>query len=465
MHALLSVLLAGGLAAAAPTARASAPAPVAPRAPDLVAQVRALPGVVRVQEREAPRGYRFFVIAFRQPADHRHPGRGSFLQRLTLTHRDLDRPTVLFTSGYQTPLYPGLSEPAQIIDGNELSLEHRFFGPSRPKNPDWRRQLTIRQAAADQHRVIRSFRRLYDRPWISTGGSKGGMTATYHRRFYPGDVAGTVPYVAPNDADNDRDRYASFLASVGTPSCRDAVTAVQRRILGSDRAWFLDRLREQAAEAELTARIAGGVDQALEAVAVDLFFTFWQYQPASACADVPGAGASNERIWRWTEQVEPLSSYLDQGIRPFLPYFVQASAQLGWPAPYENRVADLLRYPGIMAAPRLIPANRRPARFDAGAMRDVDRWVRTRSERMLFVYGGNDPWGAEPFACGPRKKARQCSVHVVAGGTHGASIADLPPAERRRAVRQLRRWAGVAGDGRTAPRVPSLHRTVRPRVL
>lgn len=465
MHALLSVVLAGGLAAAAPapTAHASAPAPA--RAPDLVAQVRALPGVVRVQERKAPAGYRFLVIGFRQPADHRHPGRGSFVQRLTLLHRDLDRPVVMYTSGYHVSTYPGRSEPTEIVDGNELSMEHRFFGPSRPQHPDWRRQLTIRQAAADQHRVIRSFQRLYHRPWITTGASKGGMTATYHRRFYPGDVAGTIAYVAPNDVENDRDAYGSFLSSVGTASCRDALTAVQRRILGSERAWFTDRLRRQAAEADLSAHIVGSLDRALEVATVDLYFTFWQYQPASACADVPDADATNAQVWRWTERALPLSSYLDQGIRPYLPYYVQAATQLGWPAPYETRVADLLRYPGSMSAPELVPADRRPARFDASAMRDVDRWVRTRSQRMLFVYGENDPWGAEAFRCGPRKQARQCSVHIVTAGTHGASVSALRTGERRRVVRQLRRWAGVGPGEAVAPRVPGLARAGRARVL
>ena len=37
------------------------------------------------------------------------------------------------------------------------------------------------------------------------------MTATYHRHFYPKDVDGTVPYVAPNDVDNDEDAYNEFL--------------------------------------------------------------------------------------------------------------------------------------------------------------------------------------------------------------------------------------------------------------
>ena len=110
---------------------------------------------------------------------------------------------VMYTSGYYGSQNPSRSEPTRIVDGNQLRMEYRFFEPSRPADPDWPGQLTIWQAATDQHRIIQSFQDLYQENWITTGGSKGGMTATYHRHFYPKDVDGTVPYVAPNDVDND----------------------------------------------------------------------------------------------------------------------------------------------------------------------------------------------------------------------------------------------------------------------
>ena len=91
--------------------------------------------------------------------------------------------------------------------------------------------------------------------------------------------------------------------------------------------------------------------------------------------------------------------------------------------------------------------------FDGDAMRDIDRWVRTKSTRMLYVYGGNDPWGAEPFDCGRVRPAqRQCSVHVVDGGTHGARIAQLPEAERLALTRIIQRWAGLPPTTTRSPR-------------
>jgi hypothetical protein len=471
-----AVALVLGLVAAAPPSGYAAPppgspasaagaAPAAPAAPrSLEDRIAALPGVATVEEADAPEGYRFFQIEFVQPVDHSKPRGRTFRQRLTLLHRSVRRPMVMYTSGYYVSQSPGRSEPTQIVDGNQLSMEYRFFEPSRPGRADWPKQLTIRQAALDQHRVIRSFQRLYRQNWITTGGSKGGMTATYHRRFFPRDVDATVPYVAPNDVDNRRDVYARFLSRVGTdPQCRQDLIGVQRRILGPDRTWFRNRTRAAARELGESWRILGSVDRAMEVAAMDLYFTFWQYTGQSGCASVPGADATNEEIWDWTPNVVALTGYMDSTLESFAPYYYQAAYQLGWYRTLVGPLRGVLRYGNDpVAAPRLVPPRLRPVRFDRTAMPDVDRWVRTKSTKMLYVYGGVDPWGAEPFRCGQARDARrrQCSVHVVDGGTHGASIAQLPDDERLALTRRIQRWAGLPADD---PAVTQVQRTGEPR--
>jgi hypothetical protein len=405
----------------------------------LLARIRSLPGVVSARPEPGDDGV--YRIGFRQPADHARPRGATFVQRLVLRHRGTDRPVVLGTQGYAVG-YPS-SEPGQLLRANELLVEHRFFGTSRPARPRWARQLTIRQAAADVHRVVRSFQRLYRGRWISTGASKGGMTATYHRRFYPRDVDGTIAYVAPNDVVDTDDRYDDFLATVGTVDCRDALIAVQRRVLGEDRAWFVTHLRDVSRERDLTWRTVGGVDTGLEITVIDAYFAFWQYAGRLECWNVPEPDATRRAVLRWFDRVEPLTTYSDQDVRPYVPYYYQAAAELGSPAPWEEPLADLLRHPGTNLAESFVPRGLRPVPRRPGAMRDVDSWVRTQSRRMVFVYGEDDPWSAEPFRCGRRAVVRQCSVHTVRHGTHGSTISDLPRAERRAVVQRLRRWAGL----------------------
>ena len=115
---LLTGLLAPGVAApSVATARtggappAMSPAAVSrPAADDIRARIAAVPGMRVVKENPAPAGYRSFALAYRQPVDHRHPGKGSFEQRLSLLHRSTARPMVLHTNGYdltyQDPAFP-----------------------------------------------------------------------------------------------------------------------------------------------------------------------------------------------------------------------------------------------------------------------------------------------------------------------------------------------------------------------
>lgn len=81
-------------------------------------------------------------------------------------------------------------------------------------------------------------------------------------------------------------------------------------------------------------------------------------------------------------------------------------------------------------------------KFDPSTMPDVDSWVRHNANQMLFVYGQNDPWGAEPFRLG--HGARDSYVFVAPGANHGANVAGLVPDQQAKATARILAWAGVA---------------------
>jgi hypothetical protein len=447
-------------------------APVASAGPaDIEAALRKIPGLTIVKEDPAPAGFRFFELTFTQPADHRHPGAGTFQQRFTLLHRDFAAPTVAFTSGYNVSTAPNRSEPTQIVDGNQLSMEYRYFTPSRPEPENWAKQLTIWQAAADEHRAVQAFKPIYPGKWLATGGSKGGMTATYFRRFFPDDVDATIPYVAPNDVIDPADVYNRFLSRVGDdPACRDALKAIQRDALKRrDELGAIAAV--DAANRGLTFSIVGSADKSLEISVIDSYFAFWQYQKQADCATVPKAGAPAAEVYAWYEKVESLNTYSDQDLAPYIPYYYQAAVQLGSPEAYDGYLRDLLRYPGADQPKTFVPGSIRLPRFDYLAMPDIDFWVKSRGSRLLFVYGSNDPWGAEPFELGFGSK--DSYRYYVQGGNHGSKIAQLPPAEAAEATATVRRWAGLpSGAALTARSAPAgfpgfdadLTLTARPRL-
>ncbi|MEU9003986.1 aminopeptidase [Streptomyces sp. NPDC048551] len=432
------VVLIGTMGAAGATAQAATAAgPVA--ATDIKDQILGIPGMSLIEEKPYP-GYRFFVLNYEQPVDHRQPWKGTFKQRLTLLHKDVSRPTVFFTSGYNVNTNPRRSEPTTIVDGNQISLEYRFFTPSRPDPANWG-NLDIWQAASDQHRLFTALKKVYPKNWLATGGSKGGMTATYYERYYPRDMDGVVAYVAPNDVVNKEDSaYDRFFTKVGTKECRDKLNNVQREAL-IRRAPLEAKYAAAAAENGWTFTTVGSLDKAFEAVVLDYSWAFWQYSLLSDCAGIPTAAtASDQEIWDTVDTISGFSAYADQGLETYTPYYYQAGTQLGSPDIKQPHLGGLTRYgyqPPRNFVPREIPMT-----FQPGVMADVDHWVRTQANQMLFVYGQNDPWGAEPFHVG--YGTHDSYVMIAPGANHGANVAKLQDGERALATAKILQWAGVA---------------------
>jgi hypothetical protein len=417
------------------------PAAAARAAADpLLDQLAAVPGLTVVSETQGT-GYRFFVMTYRQPADHRHPRSGTFEQRITLLHRSEAGPVVLYTNGYGLAANPRptQTEPAALLNANQLSVEHRFFTPSRPAGADWS-DLTIWQEATDEHRLVSAFKTVYDGRWIQTGASKGGMTSVYHRRFYPDDVDGVVAYVAPNDVVNPADRaYDRFFDTVGTAGCRTALDEVQAEALRRRDRLVPRVAADAAAQGRTFERTIGTADRSFEMTVLDAVWAFWQYSLEADCASVPvAATATDDEIYTWVDSVAGWMFYTDQGLEYYWPYYFQAASQLGWPSLRFEHLRGLREHPGLYTANSSLPAELR-RHHNPLPMADVDFWVRTASQRMLFVYGENDPWGAEQFT----PSRRDSAVYVAPGANHGANISRLNPADNAAATAMLRRWADV----------------------
>ncbi|WP_197675839.1 alpha/beta hydrolase family protein [Micromonospora auratinigra] len=410
---------------------------------DIKDQLLAIPGMSLIEDKPYP-GYRFFILNYTQPVDHRDLSGNTFQQRITVLHKDTNRPTVFYTGGYNVSTNPSRREPTQIVDGNQVSMEYRFFTPSRPDPADWSK-LDIWQAASDQHRIFRALKPLYPKNWLASGVSKGGMTATYYERLYPNDMDGVAAYVAPNDVVNDEDSaYDNFFATVGTAECRDRLNGMQREALV--RREPLEKLYEAyATENSYSFNYIGDMDRAFEMTVLDYVWSFWQVDTLADCDKIPANAtkATDQEIWDSIEELVGFWYYTDQGLVLFQPYFYQAGTQLGAPSPHFPYIEPrLIRY-GYQPPRNFVPHGIVMPAFDSGAMRDVDEWVRHRAEHMLFIYGQNDPWGAEPFRLGPGSS--DSFVFVAPGANHHlAVIGGLNDSEKSLATAKLLEWAGVA---------------------
>ncbi|MGW7071250.1 S28 family serine protease [Streptomyces sp. NPDC054855] len=428
------------LGGAAPAAAQGDASPAAATKADIREQLEKIPGmkVVSVADRE---GYPFYTLTYTQPVDHGDPRAGTFTQRATLWHKATDKPTVLYTGGYT--LASNTTALTKLIDANQVSVEHRYFEQSRPSGAagsDWSK-LTVQQEAADEHRLTRALRGIEKGKWLGTGASKGGMTATYHERFYPDDLDAVVAFVAPNDAHNrDDSGYERFFRTVGTAECRTALNAVQREMLVRRDALLPKFEADAKANGDTFEETLGTTDRAYEFAVLDQVWNFWQSGTVDNCPTVPDAEkAGDDELYDWSKK-HGFSVYQDEtlGTNGTGPYYRQAATQLGWADLKFKHLKDVRRYPDIYQPNSVLPESMRGS-YNNRTIADVDRWVKTRGQRMMFIYGENDPWSAEKFVPSHRDSYR----YEVPASNHGASIAKLPAPEQTEAIATIKRWADV----------------------
>jgi hypothetical protein len=418
-----------------PTTITSTPAADCPL--DIADRLAAIDGSFVIEIPTGTDGYRYFVVYLWQPEDHDDPGAAEFRQFITLLHRSEDAPMVLLTEGYTNSWGDRRCELTRLLGANQLAVEHRFFSRSTPASGDWS-LLDIRQAAADHHRVVEAFRPIYGGVWINTGFSKGGMTAVYHRRFYPDDVDVTVPYVAPISYGAPDERYLDFLANVGNPACNEGLWAIQREAL-LRRDVMVPRV---AATGNSYDRV-GGPEAAFESVVVELPFTFWQYSGVDHCDDIPPVSASDDVLYDFIDSYVGFSYASDAVWAFFEPYYYQAHTELGFPAVATAHLADLLETDVIDPEEGVLPEGVGPVTHDPTVMADIAAWVASEGERLLFVYGEWDPWTGGAFELGD---AEDSFLFVDPAGTHGADIGSLTPADQAEVYAILERWTGVTPD-------------------
>jgi hypothetical protein len=399
-------------------------------ADEVLDRLRSVPGL-RVEEGAAYEGLRRFDLEISQPEDHFSPGGPVFRHKAVLLHRDFREPMVLVPMGYR--LSVGLSRLTTVFETNQLIVEHRFFGSSITAQPDWAK-LTVRQAAADIHRVVMALKPLYSGKWVSTGSSKGGMASIFHRRFHPTDVDGTVANTAPISFERLDDRYNAFLAQVGGEKhaeCRQRLLAFQRELLS--------RKDEILPLVEGSFERIGGKGAAFDRAVRDMNFGFWVgYQPIS-CHFIPRVGDPPEALLRGLESInDSVSENAGDGhIKKYEAYYYQAALELGMPALLSAPFDDL----GAFAddSRKLLPIGQDPV-YSSAQMRDVEKWVATEASSLMLLYGELDPWTAGAY----RKIHEGADNHfyVVPKGNHSVDFSVLEGDAKKNGWAAISRWLG-----------------------
>jgi len=366
---------------------------------------------------------------FEQPMDHANPGINTFGQRVVIIHRDENEPMLLQTSGYSI-FGVRLAHIARIFQTNQIQVEHRYFEESIPKNPDWS-FLNIKESADDFHNITVAFKKIYPKPWINTGASKGGMTSVYHRYFYPNDLVGTVADVAPLSFSTSDQRYNTFLENVGSTKyekCRSDLKELQITMLKNAKK-FVPNISGNY-------DFVGSAALAFEHSIIEAPFYFWQYGKPSECGNLPSKNNLYD-VYNFFQEIADVSGYTNEEIIPFMAYFYQSATQLGGPGNITAHLEELRQFEFSVNqyTPKDVALN-----YSNSDMRKVRDWALNNADEVMYIYGEFDPWTAGEFPVSTSGK--NTYKFYVPAGNHGANFTQLIGKDKSNAMSIISKWLG-----------------------
>ena len=257
-------------------------------------KINAISAIKEIRPLETSEFSEKYVTYFTQPLDHRHPEKGSFRQRVIVSHVGFDRPTVIVTEGYGAA-YALRSqyheELSKLLNANMIFVEYRYFLESTPEPKDWQ-YLTAENSADDLHAITTAFKNIYPGKWIATGISKGGQTTLLYRTFYPDDVDISVPYVAPLCYGVEDGRHEPFLHKVSTPENRKIIEDFQLEAL-KRKATLLPRFEKYCTEKNYSFRAP--IEEIYDYSVLEYSFALWQW--GTPISSIPVTTASDDEIF------------------------------------------------------------------------------------------------------------------------------------------------------------------------
>lgn len=426
-------------------------------ASELLGKLNCIQGMtasVFTSQRPRP-GVSQYLLHFTQPVDHQAPEGATFSQRMILSVRDPQAPMVIHTTGYE--LFDYQSDLASNFPTNELEVEHRFFESSTPAPVDYS-ALTIMQSAADSHRIVEALGALFPGKWVNTGHSKGGMTALYHRRFFPCDVKGSAPYVTPLSFGKQDARFGPWLASLGGPayaSCRQVTQELEGGVMA--------RKDDLALGLRGTYTLIGSRTNALWAAMSGsalwgMFQMGAQDDPMRGCPAYVAIGNDPDFPSYIEQYAGYAESYADESFegQALDGYSYQTQNELGSPGGNRAHLEQYGPIPQLTDDGALLFGATPLPEFEPRAMQDIQRWLKTSGERFVFIYGGFDPWSAAQLDI---EGTREAMKVMVPGQHHGVGLQDLAGTQRDEAFSLLEQWLEV---GRSPKRAESELRANRP---
>ena len=398
-------------------------------------KISAISAIKEIRPLETSEFSEKYVTYFTQPLDHRHPEKGSFRQRVIVSHVGFDRPTVIVTEGYGAAyaLRPQYREElSKLLNANMIFVEYRYFLESTPEPKDWQ-YLTAENSADDLHAITTAFKNIYPGKWIATGISKGGQTTLLYRTFYPDDVDISVPYVAPLCYGVEDGRHEPFLHKISTPENRKIIEDFQLEAL-KRKATLLPRFEKYCTEKNYSFRAP--IEEIYDYSVLEYSFALWQW--GTPISSIPATTASDDEIFSHLLAISEPGYFTADS--PNASFFVQAARELGY---YGYDVQPFKQYLSIQSSEGylhrlMLPEELKDMPFDKTLSKKITKFLKKQDPKMIFIYGQNDPWTAAGVTWLKNKK--NIHVFIQPNGSHLARINTLPEAEKAKVMELINEW-------------------------
>lgn len=379
-----------------------------------------------------------FEVMVPQQIDHNDAKSETFDQLVYISHRGFDCPTVVVTEGYGADYAEPASyneELCKILKANLIFVEHRYFGKSKPTSMDYK-HLTIKQAAADHHMIIKRLKSIYPKQWIATGTSKGGSTALYLKAYYPNDVDAVVAYVAPITNAQEDSRPIDFIINkAGTAADRKLITDYQL-LMFKHFDDLLSQFNEYAKKMEFEFTL--GNTTTLEYLILEYPFSHWQWGVTSD--KIPTKKDDTKTMLDHLIRIVDPSGYSKSGSDAHLSYYYQAYSEVGYYnynayIPIFKKYLKLKSYSNDVLVPKGAKVEYHPESHN-----EVVEILNKTGVHILQIVGELDPWRQSAWI--PNDQT-ELPVFVLKNGNHGVRIAYFDTDTKSKIYDTLELWLGI----------------------
>jgi hypothetical protein len=178
--------------------------------------------------------------------------------------------------------------------------------------------------------------------------------------------------------------------------------------------------------------------EALEYATLEFPFSFWQW--GGKCDEIPTQNATPKELFEYVNSIVGISFYNDETYYDLLPSYYQHMVELGYYGFDTTPVKDLLQVVHQPTNLRFAPKNV-DLSYNPNYIKEVRNYAENKGNKILYIYGEYDPWGA----CAPNPKPQVDALKMILkGGSHSTRIKDFSKEDQQLIYNKLQKWMGYS---------------------